>query len=240
LKQAEEEGWQRCFNCHAMVERKEGCNHMTCRCQAEFCIVCAKEWKTCDCPWFNNDYPGPPRGPVPDILGGWNLPDIVYRQVFRAAAEALPPMPPMHGRLREQATAGGANGDIPPPPIGLQPEPDPRREQERADAELARRLQFAGIWDDPPPRRPLRGGGAGLGFGNQAPHFLNEDFIQNATDVVINALGDPNMGRRGERTSGRRRRPRLGDQNRGEPGLAPNFLGDESVLGTGPGRRSTR
>ena len=29
LAQAKDEGWQRCFRCKAMVELKEGCNHMT-------------------------------------------------------------------------------------------------------------------------------------------------------------------------------------------------------------------
>lgn len=29
LNQAKEEGWQRCHSCKAMVERKQGCNHMT-------------------------------------------------------------------------------------------------------------------------------------------------------------------------------------------------------------------
>jgi hypothetical protein len=29
LKQAKEEGWQRCHSCKVMVERKQGCNHMT-------------------------------------------------------------------------------------------------------------------------------------------------------------------------------------------------------------------
>ncbi|KKZ61088.1 hypothetical protein EMCG_04284 [[Emmonsia] crescens] len=51
---AKENGWQRCYNCSAMVELHEGCNHMTCRCGAEFCILCAAMWKTCACPWFNN------------------------------------------------------------------------------------------------------------------------------------------------------------------------------------------
>ncbi|MCJ1313529.1 hypothetical protein MMC25_007208 [Agyrium rufum] len=50
---AKQKGWQRCFNCGSMVELKEGCNHMTCRCQAEFCMICGLQWKTCDCPWFN-------------------------------------------------------------------------------------------------------------------------------------------------------------------------------------------
>ncbi|KIX00795.1 uncharacterized protein Z518_09860 [Rhinocladiella mackenziei CBS 650.93] len=50
---AKAKGWQRCYNCSAMVELKEGCNHMTCRCTAEFCMVCGLKWKSCDCPWFN-------------------------------------------------------------------------------------------------------------------------------------------------------------------------------------------
>lgn len=53
VEAAKKEGWQRCFNCSAMVELKEGCNHMTCRCMAEFCMICGNKWKTCDCPWFN-------------------------------------------------------------------------------------------------------------------------------------------------------------------------------------------
>ncbi len=52
---AKEKGWQRCYNCSATVELKEGCNHMTCRCRAEFCMICGLKWKTCTCPWFNYD-----------------------------------------------------------------------------------------------------------------------------------------------------------------------------------------
>ncbi|KAK2737894.1 hypothetical protein FQN57_007345 [Myotisia sp. PD_48] len=53
VKIAQKEGWKRCYNCSAMVELKEGCNHMTCRCKAEFCMICTAKWKTCGCPWFN-------------------------------------------------------------------------------------------------------------------------------------------------------------------------------------------
>ncbi|KAJ9611767.1 hypothetical protein H2200_004951 [Cladophialophora chaetospira] len=53
IETAKEKGWQRCYSCHVMVELKEGCNHMTCRCTAEFCMVCGSKWKSCDCPWFN-------------------------------------------------------------------------------------------------------------------------------------------------------------------------------------------
>ncbi|KAG5914026.1 hypothetical protein E4U53_004725 [Claviceps sorghi] len=46
---AEQEGWERCFNCHAMVEHRDACEHMTCRCGFEFCYICGLRWKTCRC-----------------------------------------------------------------------------------------------------------------------------------------------------------------------------------------------
>ncbi|CAG9939257.1 unnamed protein product [Clonostachys rosea f. rosea IK726] len=46
---AEEEGWKRCYNCRALVEHKEACQHMTCRCGSQFCYVCGLRWKTCGC-----------------------------------------------------------------------------------------------------------------------------------------------------------------------------------------------
>ncbi|OTB18537.1 hypothetical protein K445DRAFT_315372 [Daldinia sp. EC12] len=46
---AEEEGWKRCYGCHAYVEHREACQHMTCRCGAEFCYVCGARWRTCMC-----------------------------------------------------------------------------------------------------------------------------------------------------------------------------------------------
>ncbi|KAI0135157.1 hypothetical protein F4814DRAFT_436915 [Daldinia grandis] len=46
---AEEEGWKRCYGCRAYVEHGEACQHMTCRCGAEFCYVCGARWRTCAC-----------------------------------------------------------------------------------------------------------------------------------------------------------------------------------------------
>lgn len=46
---AEEEGWKRCYKCQAYVEHREACQHMTCRCGAQFCYVCGSRWRTCDC-----------------------------------------------------------------------------------------------------------------------------------------------------------------------------------------------
>lgn len=36
LEEAERQGWQRCYRCHAMVELTSGCRHITCKCKAEF------------------------------------------------------------------------------------------------------------------------------------------------------------------------------------------------------------
>ncbi|KAI1428167.1 hypothetical protein F5Y12DRAFT_78419 [Xylaria sp. FL1777] len=46
---AEAAGWKRCNACQAFVEHTDGCQHMTCRCGAEFCYVCGARWKTCEC-----------------------------------------------------------------------------------------------------------------------------------------------------------------------------------------------
>jgi len=46
---AAEKRWQTCPSCHAIVELSQGCFHITCRCQASFCYLCAAPWKTCSC-----------------------------------------------------------------------------------------------------------------------------------------------------------------------------------------------
>ncbi|KAL7922607.1 hypothetical protein ACQKWADRAFT_74281 [Trichoderma austrokoningii] len=46
---AEEEGWKHCISCRALVEHKDACQHMTCRCGAEFCYVCGLRWRSCEC-----------------------------------------------------------------------------------------------------------------------------------------------------------------------------------------------
>ncbi|KAK3306990.1 uncharacterized protein B0T15DRAFT_160586 [Chaetomium strumarium] len=55
LEQARQELSQRCHRCKALVEVKDGRNHMTCRCGAESCLVCGGKWKSCKCPWFKYD-----------------------------------------------------------------------------------------------------------------------------------------------------------------------------------------
>ncbi|KAF9242080.1 hypothetical protein BU15DRAFT_44415, partial [Melanogaster broomeanus] len=46
---ANSKGWQTCPGCQAIVELKDGCWHMVCRCSAQFCYGCGAKWKTCKC-----------------------------------------------------------------------------------------------------------------------------------------------------------------------------------------------
>ncbi|KAI9881637.1 MAG: hypothetical protein M1830_000202 [Pleopsidium flavum] len=157
---AKKEGWQRCFNCSAMVELKEGCNHMTCRCTAEFCMICGLKWKTCDCPWFNYEAVENDRLNHMNIPQARRAPEDAGRNVPRAYHEEL-------GR---------------------------RRDQERRDEALARRLQVLGLDDDDDDEDNeddhLAGAQAGLlGIGNAAGHFLNQDFVRRATNVLGRNFG---------------------------------------------------
>jgi hypothetical protein len=47
LELAGKKGWKSCPNCKAVLERTEGCLHMTCRCGAEWCYSCLGDWRKC-------------------------------------------------------------------------------------------------------------------------------------------------------------------------------------------------
>ncbi|EON65400.1 hypothetical protein W97_04638 [Coniosporium apollinis CBS 100218] len=171
---AKENGWRRCYNCKAMVELKEGCNHMTCRCTAQFCMLCGEVWKTCSCPWFNYT-----QLDEADRLY-MNVPQEV-RQVFRHFPPPPPPPPP--GVIWGPPPAGPDNN--PPPP---RPQPNNedefarRRRQETADEALARRLQAAALADlgadlhgaaEPDPAAI---DAEVYGLGNAGTHHMNETY----------------------------------------------------------------
>ena len=52
---AQSQGWQRCPGCKNLVERSQGCRHMTCRCGTHFCYACAQKRSECKC---SRDGPG--------------------------------------------------------------------------------------------------------------------------------------------------------------------------------------
>jgi IBR domain, a half RING-finger domain len=39
-------GWKSCPRCSNMVEKRAGCNHMTCLCYTQFCYRCGRIWST--------------------------------------------------------------------------------------------------------------------------------------------------------------------------------------------------
>ncbi|PRQ50285.1 putative aminoacyltransferase, E1 ubiquitin-activating enzyme [Rosa chinensis] len=41
---AKEKKWKRCPRCHFYVEKTQGCLHISCRCQFQFCYGCGAEW----------------------------------------------------------------------------------------------------------------------------------------------------------------------------------------------------
>ncbi|KAG9591699.1 hypothetical protein KCU77_g3312, partial [Aureobasidium melanogenum] len=72
---------QRCNDCRSLVERSSGCNHITCRCRAQFCYICAAPWRTCSCPQFGE----------PDVqAGAANNPRRRIYQPTQAAVQASP------------------------------------------------------------------------------------------------------------------------------------------------------
>ena len=42
---AHKQNWRRCPQCSAFVEKKDGCNHIRCRCDADFCYTCGKKYR---------------------------------------------------------------------------------------------------------------------------------------------------------------------------------------------------
>ncbi|EMD34830.1 hypothetical protein CERSUDRAFT_117009 [Gelatoporia subvermispora B] len=68
-------GWARCPGCKTMVERDQGCFHMTCRCQTQFCYLCESRWKTCACPQM-------PAQRLPEAGGGQRRPLATAPRVF--------------------------------------------------------------------------------------------------------------------------------------------------------------
>lgn len=62
-------GWRQCPSCYHMIEKADGCNHMQCRCDAQFCYLCGEEWlvegvRGCACPQYG-ERRAPPRLDLP-------------------------------------------------------------------------------------------------------------------------------------------------------------------------------
>ena len=169
LKTAKEQGWQRCYSCKATVELVHGCNHMTCRCGAEFCMVCGIKWKGCACVLFDDtmidrDRQEHLQGEPAWLRDGWAIPGVW---------DAFGGDPIMNRQNH--------------------------REQERRDEELERLFQAMGLdqennnnanQNDVHVRE--------YGVGNAAGHFMNEHFVRRAHEILT-ANYNPAQNRAAER-----------------------------------------
>ncbi|KAM5355138.1 hypothetical protein ACJ41O_001784 [Fusarium nematophilum] len=43
-----------CPGCGRIIQLQEACNHMTCPCGTEFCLLCGRMWETCHCPTYGH------------------------------------------------------------------------------------------------------------------------------------------------------------------------------------------
>ncbi|KAK1256160.1 hypothetical protein MKX07_008419 [Trichoderma sp. CBMAI-0711] len=140
LDQAKEDGWKKCYKCKSMVELKEGCNHMTCRCGAEFCMICGTKWKGCSCPWFNYENGNNPweNNPIRDL----NIPTEDLRNILRKSR------PNSMEELRSYARPTSSMPAAARPRAQEYDEETILRQlQEKRDAAFSRRLQVSDDYD---------------------------------------------------------------------------------------------
>lgn len=121
-------------------------------------MICGLKWKSCDCPWFNYET-------VEEDL-------LQHMQIPQPAEDQHAP-PIQRPRERERLRR--------PRPNTYNEEVTQRRRQERTDERLARRLQEVSINDDD----DYQGGIGDIhGIGNNADHFMNQDYIRAAQNIL--------------------------------------------------------
>lgn len=166
VEMAKEKGWQRCYNCKAVVELKEGCNHMTCRCTAQFCMVCAAPWKTCNCPWFNYQH-------VEDDerINDARIPYAANHDVVEVIEFPEEPAPPLARR----------------PSTRTRHRSERSRDVDRADPGLAAQLQSRMRLDPRPRTSEVRRSdpiGQVYALGNAGGHHMNESYAVRSTPAL--------------------------------------------------------
>lgn len=123
-------------------------------------MICGLKWKSCNCPWFNYE--------------------AVEADRANHEADRL-----NHMRVPQNPTAPQErpNRIRRPRPDNYTEEMNRRRQQERDDEELARRLQRVGIDGDADDG--YQGGIGDIhGVGNGAGHFMNQNYVRAAHNIL--------------------------------------------------------
>ncbi|GIL77241.1 hypothetical protein Vretifemale_6730 [Volvox reticuliferus] len=113
LQLSKQKQWKQCPQCQQMVERSEGCNHLMCRCGANFCYACGEPYADtkstkanvhgtpgCICPLFDvpaDENPDRNEAQSEDEDEGVRMVGVAAR--VGAVREVLPPRPRRNGRL---------------------------------------------------------------------------------------------------------------------------------------------
>ena len=125
-------------------------------------MICGLKWKSCNCPWFTYE------AVEADRLNHMQVPEGAEQEQQRPH------------RLRR------------PRPNNYNDEINQRRRQERADEELARRLQRVTMVDD---EDDYQGGIGDIhGVGNGAGHFMNQDYIRAAHNILTSNFDQATIG----------------------------------------------
>ncbi|KAH8906030.1 hypothetical protein BR93DRAFT_969259 [Coniochaeta sp. PMI_546] len=127
LQTIEAHGYQFCARCNTVVERIDGCNHITCGYQ--FCYMCGARWKLCNCPGY-----GGVRRRRPDRP---RLEEAVRARITAAPPSVTPAEPRRGGPAGELGRPASQDG-----------EERGRREVEDPDAaRLAERIRMWALED---------------------------------------------------------------------------------------------
>jgi hypothetical protein len=119
-------------------------------------MICGLKWKTCDCPWFNYE------AVEADRLNHMQVPEDANNEADPGQRAR---------RLRRTR------------PQTYVEEMDIRQRQERRDEAMARRMQRATLISDDDD--DYQGGiGDVHGIGNGAGHFMNQDYIRAAQNIL--------------------------------------------------------
>jgi IBR (half RING finger) domain-containing protein len=89
----ERDNYQQCYACKNMVEKVEGCNHMTCVCGAQFCMRCGDKWRTKSCyegcDLIDDRPPNPPPEFAPEQMRGDYVDEEALDRMFGAHGDGF-------------------------------------------------------------------------------------------------------------------------------------------------------
>jgi IBR domain, a half RING-finger domain len=145
------DNYQRCYSCGEMVERSSGCNHMTCKCGAQFCMLCGKKWRdpVCrtECELISDRLGNPVPNFDPAMVRGDYVEDAALHQMFPFLNGFGGPANPRPPRARQLGGLMPPPPPPPPPPMNLFGRPPPPPPQ----------MNLFGRPPPPPPQMNLLG-----------------------------------------------------------------------------------